>query len=131
MVFELWEEGEYQLEVLEDEYFPDECGDHFDVLQSIPQGRKPCQSLFSLDFEDMASPYGGGGGKRVYGTSLVQLAPLKLMTSRGNLPCGVNSRSHATPISTPTWYGGLCSVVWRMLHWQITGSLRPLTSLRS
>jgi hypothetical protein len=30
------EEGEYQPEVLEDEYFPDECGDYFDILQSIP-----------------------------------------------------------------------------------------------
>jgi hypothetical protein len=63
-VFESWEEGEYQPEVLEDKYFPDECGDHFDILQSIPQGRKPCQSSFSLDSKDMASPYGGGGGKR-------------------------------------------------------------------
>jgi hypothetical protein len=35
-VFEPWEEGEYQPEVLEDEYFPDECGDYFDILQSIP-----------------------------------------------------------------------------------------------
>jgi hypothetical protein len=40
--------------------------------------------------------------KGVYSASLVQLAPLKLMTSRGSLPCGVNSKSHATPISTPT-----------------------------
>jgi hypothetical protein len=63
-VFEPWEEGEYQPKVLEDEYFPDECGDHFDILQPIPQGRKPCQSSFSLDFEDMASPYGGSGGER-------------------------------------------------------------------
>jgi hypothetical protein len=63
-IFEPWEKGEYQLEVLEDEYFPDECGDHFDILQSIPQGRKPCQSSFSLDFEDMASSYRGGGGER-------------------------------------------------------------------
>jgi hypothetical protein len=63
-VFEPWEEGEYQPEVLEDEYFPDECGDHFDILQPIPQGKKPCQSSFSLDFEDMASPYGGGGGEK-------------------------------------------------------------------
>jgi hypothetical protein len=70
-VFEPWE---YQSKVLEDEYFPDEyfpdeyfpdeCGDHFDILQSIPQGRKPCQSSFSLDFEDMASSYRGGGGER-------------------------------------------------------------------
>jgi hypothetical protein len=63
-VFEPWEEGEYQPKVLEDEYFPSKCGDHFDILQPIPQGRKPCQSSFSLDFEDMASPYGGGGGER-------------------------------------------------------------------
>jgi hypothetical protein len=49
---------------LEDKYFPDECGDHFDILQPIPQGKKPCQSSFSLDFEDMASLYGGGGGER-------------------------------------------------------------------
>jgi hypothetical protein len=49
--------------------------------------------------------------KGVYGASLVQLAPLKLMTSKGSLPCGVNSRSHATPISTSIWCGGLCSVV--------------------
>jgi hypothetical protein len=64
MVFESWEEGEYQPEVLEDEYFPDEYGDHFDILQPIPQERKPCQSSFSFDFKDMASPYGGGGGER-------------------------------------------------------------------
>jgi hypothetical protein len=63
-VFEPWEEGEYQPEVLENEYFLDKCGDHFDILQSIPQGRKPCQSSFSLDFENMASPYGSGGGER-------------------------------------------------------------------
>jgi hypothetical protein len=63
-VFEPWEEREFQPEVLEDEYFPDECGDHFDILQPIPQGRKPCQSSFSLDFDDMASPYGSGGGER-------------------------------------------------------------------
>jgi hypothetical protein len=58
------EEGECQPEVLENEYFPDECGDHFDIQKSSPQGREPCQSSFSFDFEDMASPYGGGGGER-------------------------------------------------------------------
>jgi hypothetical protein len=63
-VFEPWEEEGYQPKVLENECFPDECGDHFDILQSIRQGRKPCQYSFSLDFEDMASPYGGGGGER-------------------------------------------------------------------
>jgi hypothetical protein len=63
-VFEPSEEEEYQPEVLEDKYFPDECGDHFDILQPIPEGRKPCQSSFSLDFEDMASPYGSSGGER-------------------------------------------------------------------
>ena len=31
-IFELWEEGEYQPEVLEDKHFSDECGDHFDIL---------------------------------------------------------------------------------------------------
>jgi hypothetical protein len=64
LVSEPREEGEYQPEVLENEYFPDEYGDHFDIQKSSPQGRKPCQSSFSLDFEDMASPYGGGGGER-------------------------------------------------------------------
>jgi hypothetical protein len=58
-VSEPWEEGEYQPKVLEDE-----CGDQFDIPRPIPQGRKPCQSSFSFDFEDMASPYGGGGGER-------------------------------------------------------------------
>jgi hypothetical protein len=58
-VSEPWEEGEYQPEVLEDK-----CWDHFDIQQPISQGRKPCQSSFSFDFEDMASPYGGGGGER-------------------------------------------------------------------
>jgi hypothetical protein len=58
------EEGGYQLKVLEDKNFPDKYGDHFDIQQPIPQGRKPCQSSFSLDFEDMASPYGGGGGEK-------------------------------------------------------------------
>jgi hypothetical protein len=42
----------------------DKCWDHFDIQQPISQGRKPCQSSFSFDFEDMASPYGGGDGKR-------------------------------------------------------------------
>jgi hypothetical protein len=63
-VSELREEGENQPEVLENEYFPDECGDHFDIQKPSPQGRKPCQSSFSLDFEDMAFPYGGGGRER-------------------------------------------------------------------
>jgi hypothetical protein len=58
-VSEPWEEGEYQPEVLEDK-----CWDYFDIQQPIPQGRKPCQSSFSFDFEDMASPYGGGGGEK-------------------------------------------------------------------
>jgi hypothetical protein len=58
------EKGEYQSEILEDEYFPDECGDLFNIQQPILLGRKPCQSLFSFNFEDMASPYGGGGGER-------------------------------------------------------------------
>jgi hypothetical protein len=40
-VSEPWELGEYQPKVLENEYFPDECGDHFDIQQPIPQGRKP------------------------------------------------------------------------------------------
>ena len=40
-IFESWEEEGYQPEVLEDEYFPNECGDHFDNQQPIPQGRKP------------------------------------------------------------------------------------------
>ena len=35
MVFELWKEGEYQPEVLEEEYFPVECRDHFDIQQPI------------------------------------------------------------------------------------------------
>jgi hypothetical protein len=109
----------------------DECGDHFDILEPIPQGRKPCQSSFSFDFEDMASPYGGGSGEGMYRASLVQLAPLKLMTLRESLPCSVNSRSYTTPISTPTWYRGLCSVVWRVFRWRITRNLRPLTLLRS
>jgi hypothetical protein len=65
-IFEPWEEEEYQPEVLEDEYFPNECGDQFDILQPIPQGRKPCQSSFSLDFEDMASPYGSGRERGVW-----------------------------------------------------------------
>jgi hypothetical protein len=64
IVSEPREEGEYQPKVLEDKNFLNECGDHFDIQQPIPQGRKPCQSSFSLDFEDMASPYGGGGGER-------------------------------------------------------------------
>jgi hypothetical protein len=54
-----WEEEEYQPKVLEDE-----CGDPFDIPQPIPQGRKPYQSSFAFDFEDMASPYGSGGGER-------------------------------------------------------------------
>jgi hypothetical protein len=35
-VFEPWKEREYQLEVLKDECFLDECGDHFNILQPIP-----------------------------------------------------------------------------------------------
>jgi hypothetical protein len=58
-VSEPWEEGEYQSKVLEDE-----CGDQFDIPQPISQGRKPYQSSFAFDFEDMASQYGSSGGER-------------------------------------------------------------------
>jgi hypothetical protein len=49
-VFEPWEKREYQPEVLEDEYFPDKCGDHLDILQPIPHERRPCQSSFFIGF---------------------------------------------------------------------------------
>jgi hypothetical protein len=56
----LWEEAELQPEELEDEGFLEEWEDNFDIIQPAPKEKKPYQSSFSFDCEDMASPYGGG-----------------------------------------------------------------------
>jgi hypothetical protein len=55
-----WEEVELQPEELEDEGFLEEWEDNFDIIQLAPKDKKPYQSLFSFDCEDMASPYGSG-----------------------------------------------------------------------
>jgi hypothetical protein len=114
------EEGENQPEVLENEYFPDECASMGITLTSknpVHRGRSPASLHFHWILKTWLSHMVVVVEKGMYGASLVQLAPLKLMTSRGSLPCSVNSRSQVTPISTPTWCGGLCLVVWRVLHW--------------
>jgi hypothetical protein len=56
-----WEETELQPEELEDEGFLEEWEDNFDIIQPAPKEKRPYQSSFSLDCEDMASPYGSGG----------------------------------------------------------------------
>jgi hypothetical protein len=56
----LWEEAEFQPEELEDDCFLEKCEDNFDIIQSIPKKKKPYQSSFSFDCEDMASSYGNG-----------------------------------------------------------------------
>jgi hypothetical protein len=56
-----WEETELQPEELEDEGFLEECEDNFDIIQLALKEKKPYQSSFSFDCEDMASPYGSGG----------------------------------------------------------------------
>jgi hypothetical protein len=119
-VSEPWEEGEYQPKVLEDK-----CWDHFDIQQPIPQGTKPYQSSFSFDFEDMASPYGGGGGER---------GVRRFSRAAGTIEVDDFKREFTMWCElqkSRTWCGGLCLVVWRVLHWQIMGNLRLLTSLRS
>jgi hypothetical protein len=63
-----WKETELQLEELEDEDFLEEWEDNFDIIQFIqpaPEEKKPYQSSFSFDCEDMASPYGSGGERGV------------------------------------------------------------------
>jgi hypothetical protein len=57
----LWEEAELQPEELEDEGFLEEWEDNFDIIQPALIEKKPYQSSFSFDCEDMASPYGSGG----------------------------------------------------------------------
>jgi hypothetical protein len=56
-----WEEAELQPEKLEDESFLEKCEDNFDIIKPAPKEKKPYQSSFSFDCEDMASPYGSGG----------------------------------------------------------------------
>jgi hypothetical protein len=56
-----WEEAELQPEELEDEDFFEEWEDNFDIIQPAPKEKRPYQSSFSFDCEDMASPYGSGG----------------------------------------------------------------------
>jgi hypothetical protein len=60
-----WEEAELQPEELEDECFLEECEDNFDIIQPAPKVKKPYQSSFSFDCEDMASLYGSGGERGV------------------------------------------------------------------
>jgi hypothetical protein len=50
---------------LEDEGFLKECEDNFDIIQLAPKEKKPYQSSFSFDCEDMASPYGSSGERGV------------------------------------------------------------------
>jgi hypothetical protein len=125
-VSEPWEEGEYQPKVLEDK-----CRDQFDIPQPISQGRKPCQSSFSLDFEDMASPYGGGGGERDVQRFSGAAGTIEVDDFKREFTMWCElQKSHNTNFH-PYWCGGLCLVVWRVLYWQIMGSLKLLTSLRS
>jgi hypothetical protein len=79
----------------------------------------------------MASSYGGGGRERGVRRFSGAASTIEVDDFKREFIMWSNSRSHATPISTPTWCGGLYSVVWRVLRWRITGSLRPLISLRS
>jgi hypothetical protein len=50
---------------LEDEDILEEWEDNFNIIQLAPKERKPYQSSFSFDCEDMASPYGSGGERGV------------------------------------------------------------------
>jgi hypothetical protein len=118
-----WEEVELQPEELEDEGFLEECEDNFDIRQRAPKEKKPYQSSFSFDCEDMASPYSSGGERGVL------RALLNSRTSRGSSPCGVSSRSPAILTSTPTWCGGRCLGAWKEPHWRIMENLRLQISL--
>jgi hypothetical protein len=60
-----WEETELQPEELEDEGFLEEYEDNFDIIHSTPKEKKPYESSFSFDCEDMASLYGSGGKRGV------------------------------------------------------------------
>jgi hypothetical protein len=61
----LWEETKLQPEELEDKCFLEYCEDNFDIIQPVPKEKKPYQSSFSFDCEDMASLYGSGGERGV------------------------------------------------------------------
>jgi hypothetical protein len=66
-----WEEVESRQEGLEDEYFFEEVEDISDVPEPASKEKKPYQSSFSFDCEDMASPYGSSGERgvqRFFGT---------------------------------------------------------------
>jgi hypothetical protein len=114
-VSESREEGEYQSKVLEDKYYPkywrtntSQTSVRINLTSNSPfhKGRSPASLCFHWILKTWLPHMVVVVEKGMYGTSLVQLVPLKLMTSRGSLPCGVNSRSHVTPISTPIWYEG-------------------------
>ena len=55
------EETQSQLDELEYEESIEEVEDNFDAYPPVPTETTPYQSVFSLDCEDMASPYGSGG----------------------------------------------------------------------
>jgi hypothetical protein len=57
---------------LVDEDFLEEWEDNFDIIQPTSKEKKPYQSSFSFDCEDMASPYGSGrerGVRRFFGVA--------------------------------------------------------------
>jgi hypothetical protein len=115
----LWEETKLQPEELEDKCFLEDCEDNFDIIQPVPKEKKLYQSwLLCMVVVERGACV----------ASLVLQAPLRLMTSRGSLPCGVSFRSHATQTSTSIWSGGRCSGAWKEHHWRIMESLSPLTS---
>jgi hypothetical protein len=60
-----WEEVESQQEGLGDKYFFEKVEDISDVPEPAPKEKKPYQSSFSFDCEDMASPYDSGGERGV------------------------------------------------------------------
>ena len=69
MVTTSWEEAKLQLEELENEDFLEEWEDNFDIIQLVSKKKKPYQSSFSFDCEDMASLYGSGREQGMWGFS--------------------------------------------------------------
>ena len=125
-----WEEVETQLDKLEYQDSFEEVGDNFDIFQPAPKETKSYQSSFSLDCEDMASPYGSSGEWSVTrfsstaGTIEIEDFEMEFtmwyefQKSRNKFP------------SIHIWCGGRCLGAWKGSYCQIIESFRLQISLR-
>jgi hypothetical protein len=113
-----WEEVESRQEGLEYEYFFEEVEDISDVPEPAPKEKKPYQSSFSVDCEDMTSPYGSSGerGERRFSsaTSTIEVDDFKR-----EFTMWYKLQKSRNPNFIPYMVGGRYSGAWKEHHWRI------------